>query len=370
MARLLFRRVPGSLFTVQPNYIRGYTESANFTVQKEFAGGWTAQAGWVGTHAIHEYTGVNINYGQLGGGAASQPLFPFGITASTTQVQPLDSDIYHSLQSMVTKRFAHGFTTRVVYTYSKDITYQPGSAAGAGLTGSAILIPQYRSYDRYVSGLDRTNTFVWSSTYELPFGRNKAMLKQGVLSQIAGGWTLNGLFTHYSGVPFTVSTSSTSCNCPGNSTPANQILTNVAKVGNGLNGSADFNPLAYAAVTNVAFGTSGFNQLRGPGATNLDMNIFRDIRLTERFKIQIRGEAFNATNHPHFANPGSSVSNMSLNPDGSIKSLGGFSQITSTTPLGRLIDAEIFPIRLPLHVLDRDRASRIMAAKRERARRR
>jgi len=332
----------GSLFTVQPNYIRGYTESFNFTLQKEFAGGWTAQAGWVGTHALHEYTGVNINYGQLGGGTASQPLFPFGITASTTQVQPLNSDIYHSLQTMLTKRFAHGFTTRVVYTFSKDITYQPGGPAGAGLTSNAILIPQYRFYDRYVSSLDRTHAFVWSTTYELPFGRNRAMLKQGVLSQIAGGWTLNGLFTHYSGGPFTVSTSSTSCNCPGNSTPANLILPNVAQVGNGLNGSAYFNPLAYGAVTNVAFGTSGFDQLRGPGPTNIDLNLFRDIRITERYKIQIRGEAFNAANHPHFSNPGASVSNMSLNADGSVKSLGGFSQITSTTPLGRLIDPRYF----------------------------
>jgi len=33
---------------------------------------------------------------------------------------------------------------------------------------------------------------------------------------------------------------------------------------------------------------------------------------------------------------------MSLNPDGSVKSLGGFSQITSTNPFGRLIDARYF----------------------------
>jgi hypothetical protein len=314
-----------------PNYVRGYVESFNITVQKEFSGGWTAQAGWVGTHALHEYTGVNINYGQLGGGSASQPLFPFGITASTTQVQPFSSDIYHSLQVLVSRRFAHGFASQLAYTFSKDITY-----------GTSILIPQYRFYDRYLSTLDRTQAFVWSTTYELPFGRNKSMLNQGVLSQVAGGWTLNGLFTHYSGLPFTVSSSATSCNCPGNSQTANQILSNVSIMGNGLGGQAYFNPLAYEPVTNVAFGTSGFDQLRGPGATNLDMSIFRDIRLTERFRMQIRAESFNAANHPHFSNPGANVSNMSLNADGSVKSLGGFSQITSTTPLGRLIDPRYF----------------------------
>ena len=80
------------------------------------------------------------------------------------------------------------------------------------------------------------------------------------------------------------------CNCPGNSQTANQILGNVAKVGNGVGGNAYFNPLAYAPVTTVAFGTSGFDQLFGPGATNLDMNIFRDFRITERFHIQARAE--------------------------------------------------------------------------------
>jgi hypothetical protein len=328
----------GSLFTDPQNYIRGYTESFNLTVQKEFSGGWTLQTGWVGTHAVHEYTGFNINYGQLGGGTASQPLTQYGITASVTQVQPFGSDIYHSLQTTVNKRFAHGFSTHVAYTFSKDIGLNPTT----NNSGSTILIPQYRFYDRYVSTLDRTHTFLWSSTYELPFGRGKPLLKQGPLSWIAGGWAINALFTHYSGSTFSVTASATSCNCPGNSQPANQILPNVTKVGSGLGGQAYFNPLAYGPVTTVAFGNSGFDRLRGPGPTNLDMNIFRDFRITERVKMQIRAEAFNAANHPHFSNPGSNVSNMSLNSDGSVKSLGGFSQITSTAPLGRLIDARYF----------------------------
>jgi hypothetical protein len=332
----------GSLFTDEKNYVRGYVESFNFTLQKEFTGGWTVQAGYVGTHALHEYSGVNINYGTLGGGSASQPLFPYGITAATTQVQPWNSDIYHSLQTNVTKRFAKGFTTHFVYTWSKDITFQPGGVAGSGLTAQTILVPGYINYDRNVSSLDRTNALVWSNSYELPFGKGRQMLQKGILAQVVGGWGLNGVFTHYSGIPYTVSSSATSCNCPGSSQTANQILANVSQVGNGLGGQAYFNPLAYSPVTNVAFGTSGFDRLRGPGATNLDLNIFRDFRITERTKIQIRAESFNLSNTPHFANPGANVSNLQLNSDGSVKSLGGFSQITSTTPLGRLIDPRYF----------------------------
>ena len=347
--RILVPAGTGSLFTDPKNFIRGYTESYNVTLQKEFAGGWTAQAGWVGTHAVHEYSGVNINNGLLGGGAASQPLARFGITASTTEVLPLNSDVYEALQTSIRKRFARGFTTQFSYTFSKDITYQVGSPAGAGFpTTTTILDPRYLFYDRMLSQLDRTHTVAWAATYELPFGRGKPMLQNGVLGQIVGGWTVNGLFTHYSGVPFTVTSSATSCNCPGNTQTANLILPHVEKVGNGLGGNPYFNPLAYAPVTNVAFGTSGFDQLRGPGPTNLDLNIFRDFRFTERLKLTFRAESFNIANHPHFANPGANVSNMSLNSDGSIKSLGGFSQIISTQALGRLIDPRYFRFGLRL----------------------
>ena len=90
------------------------------------------------------------------------------------------------------------------------------------------------------------------------------------------------------------------------------------------------------------FGTAGFNTLRGPGNNNLDLGLFRSFSITERFKVQIRGEAINVSNTPHFAVPGANVSNLSLNSDGSVKSLGGFSQIASTNPLSRLIDQRYF----------------------------
>jgi len=60
--------------------------------------------------------------------------------------------------------------------------------------------------------------------------------------------------------------------------------------------------------TAARYGTSGRNIMRGPGTFNLDLSLFRKIRLTERFDLQSRGEAFNATNTPHFDNPAANVS--------------------------------------------------------------
>src|SRR6185295_13804969 len=99
----------------------------------------------------------------------------------------------------------------------------------------------------------------------------------------------------------------------------------------------------YAPVTGARFGTSGYNSLRGPGTRNFDFSIYRTFRITERFNAQFRAEAFNLTNTPHFSNPGSNVSNLQLNTDGSVRNLGGFTVITSTSGIGREgVDERVF----------------------------
>ena len=314
------------------NYVRGYYQSYNFTLQRELPGDLLASLGYVGTHAVHLQTAVGINYGQVGGGTASQPLafLPDFSTGITTPL-PWGNDTYNSLQATINKRFAKGLTFQGAYTYSKDI----------GMNTS-ILIPQYTSYDHYKTSLDRTHHVVLTGTYDLPFGKSKPFVPNGVGAAVLGGWSVNAIFNHYSGTPFTVSSSTASCNCPGNSQVADQVKGKVAIVGSGAGGQAYFDPLAYAPVTGARFGTSGFNQLRGPGNTNMDMGIFRNFSITERFKFQVRAEALNVSNTPHFANPGANVSNLQLNPDGSVKNLNGFSQITTTAPLGRLLDQRYF----------------------------
>lgn len=313
------------------NFIRGYFQSYNVTLQRELPGNWLASAGYVGTHAVHLQTAVDINYGQLGGGTASQPLafVPDYSTGITTPL-PWGADKYNSLQATLTKRLSNGLSVQAAYTFSKDV----------GMSTS-ILIPQYINRDYYATSLDRTHHLVISSTYELPFGKGKPMVNHGIGGAVLGGWSLNGIFNHYSGTLFTVTASGSSCNCPGNSQTANLILPNNTIVGSGVNGQPYVNPLAYAPVTGPVFGTAGFDQLRGPGNTNLDMGLFRIFKLTERFAVQIRAEAMNVSNTPHFNNPSSSnlnISNVQFNPDGSLKNLAGFGTITSTNPLGRLID--------------------------------
>jgi hypothetical protein len=317
----------GNLDAQPLNFVRGYIQSWNVTVQKQFKGGITASLGYVGQHSVHLFSGINFNYGQLGGGAASQPLYPYGITATANLNQPFGNATYNSLQSSFRKRLSNGLYVQAAFTYAKVMSQN-----------ASILIPQYTYYDHYLASIDRTFTIPVAFTYELPFGKNKPYLKSGFGSWIAGGWDLNGVFTHYSGTPYTVTSSSASCNCPGNSQTAN-LVGDASVVGNGIAGVPYFNPLAYTPVVGAHFGTSGFDQLRGPGMTDIDLSLYRTFPVTkgERFKMQIRADAINATNTPHFANPGANVSNY-VSPT----NLGGFSQITGTQNPSRLLDQRYF----------------------------
>jgi len=321
----------GNLDAQPINFVRGYIQSWNVTIQKQFKGGITASMGYVGQHSVHLFSGINFNYGTLGGGAASQRLFPYGITATANLNEPFGNATYNSLQSTFRKRVSNGLYVQASFTYSKVISET-----------ASILIPQYTYYDHYLASIDRTFTLPIAFTYELPFGKGKQYLKSGPAAWLAGGWQVNGVFTHYSGTPFTVTSSSASCNCPGNSQTAD-LVGNPSIIGTGINGSPYFNPLAYAPVVGARFGTSGFDQLRGPGLTDMDMSLYRTFPITkgERLRMQIRADAINVSNTPHFANPSTNGANVS-NYVPTAANLGGFSQITGTQNPSRLLDQRYF----------------------------
>ena len=118
-------------------------------------------------------------------------------------------------------------------------------------------------------------------------------------------------------------------NAPGNAQTADQVKPAVEQLGGIGRNVPFFDPLAFRAITDVRYGTSGRDILRGPGVVNADISLFRTFPVTERLSLQFRAESFNVTNTPHFNNPGTNVSNMRLNTDGTISNLGNFMSVTS-----------------------------------------
>ena len=305
---------------------RGYVESWNATVQRDIGGGINVQAAYVGSRGVRQTVNQNINAAGPGGGNNGRALFPsFGRISNITYHTPFDTTVYDGLQVQATKRFASSMLG-VAYTFSKSISW--GDDTDSGLTWNWLPM-LYRN--RAVAGFDRTHNLEFYGSYDLPFGRGRKLANHGIVAAIAGGWQVNWILSRMSGTPFTVATSGTSVNAPGNTQTADQVKGDVQVFGGHGVGQPYFDPLAFKAVTDVRFGNSGRNILRGPGLFNLDGSLFRNFKMTERFRLQVRAEMFGATNTPQFANPGATVSNMTLNADGSVRALGGYTEITSAS---------------------------------------
>jgi hypothetical protein len=327
--------IPGTyaLGSVPKSYRRGYLQSWNFTLQKQLGLGFAMQAAYVATRQTRQIGYLDINAGQvIGAGQSGRPLLSkFGRTAATTFINPMGTGTYDSMQLSLDRRFARGLQLDVHYTWSKAIGFVNNSDSSP----SVRALP-YFNLNRSLRSFDRPHNLQITSLWELPFGKGRRWASQGgVLSAIAGGWQVNNLLSFMSGTPFTVGASGTSLDLPGSSQRADQVKADVAKPGGAGKGQSYFDPFAFAAVTEPRFGTAGFNSLRGPGVANWDFGLFREFSLTERLRAQFRAEAFNFTNTPHFANPGTNVSSMTLNPNGTIRDLGGYTEITSTNSLAR-----------------------------------
>jgi len=132
----------------------------------------------------------------------------------------------------------------------------------------------------------------------------------------------------------------------GTNQRADQVKADVATLGGIGTVEPYFDVTAFRPVTDVRFGTSGFNILSGPGMLNLDGSVFRKFQIGERMNFQLRVEALNLSNTPHFGNPSSNISNLQLNSDGSIRNLNGVGVVTSSNRTGRQYDEREFRIGL------------------------
>lgn len=313
---------------------RGYIHSWNFTLERRLTGDMIASFGYVGNQTVRQFLDRDINAAPIGSGPTGRPL-------AATQNRLIEtlmwdgwaSSNYHAFQASLNKNMAKGLFLKGGYTWSKSINMSDDDGwAGLPLTN----LPSAIKRNRALAGYDRTHMFVMSWVYEMPFGKGRQFNLTGLADKVAGGWRLNGIYSAYTGTPFTVGAAATSLNAPGSSQTADQIgeLVKTGDVGPGtqyysVNSFRDPN---FQRVANTyRFGTMGRNSVRGPGFQKADLAMFKDFQLTERFLLQFKAEAFNFTNTPRFGNPAANVSSMSTNAaTGAVIATNNFMAITST----------------------------------------
>jgi hypothetical protein len=75
-----------------------------------------------------------------------------------------------------------------------------------------------------------------------------------------------------------------------------------------------FNTAAYTTPAPFTYGNSSrtMPNVTGPGLQTIDFSVFKDFTFRERYKLQVRGEAFNLFNKPAFDVPGRDVTQQTF----------------------------------------------------------
>lgn len=211
---------------------------------------------------------------------------------------------YNSLQVKVEKRFSRGLTMTGAYTYGSYLS-DVGNPNGGGNSSiqnwSCIGCNRGPTPDAY------RHVAVLSHLYQLPFGPHRAWLQHGIVSQIIGDWNLNGIWTLRSGGTFTPTFSSNVSNSTGGGTQRPNRIGSGVLPASKRNIDHWFDSSAFVAPAQYTFGNSGTGILNGPGYFNVDLGLVRQFYVTERFRLDLRGEAFNAFNRANFGNPSASI---------------------------------------------------------------
>ncbi|MBI3679365.1 MAG: TonB-dependent receptor [Acidobacteria bacterium] len=316
---------------------RGYIQSWNFIVERRLPLDIIANAGYVATRTVHQLLDRNINTAGPGSSlnlTANLPLGKlYGRTNSANMWDGIGDGSYHALQASLNKNFGHGLFLKGAYTWSKTLNMADDDG-WAGLAFSNWEPELRRNYAP--AGYDRRHMFTMAWAYELPVGRGKRLALTGLADKVLGGWQISGIFSAYTGTPFTVSGSGTAVRCVGCPSTADQIAP-VRRIDQERGPGKPYydpnsfrDPLFYFNAANPVYreGTMGRNVLYGPGFWRLDPMVSKQFVVTERVRAEFRAEAFNLTNTPRWSNPNSGSANMQLNPDGSIRALNNFMTIT------------------------------------------
>jgi hypothetical protein len=320
-------------------------------IQHAFSGKLSLDASYVGNHGVGLVGIRDVN--QTGLYSAQYPYLGF-----INVVSNIYGSTYNGLQTTLTARNYHGLDFVLGYTYSHALDYMSSNWNEFLPQDSFNTAAEHGSSD-----FDIRHRFTLSVTYSLPEKKTR--------SQLLEGWQINSIITLQSGQPWGVNDQTNNfagfadntdrwdfygnpadfkaggpnslilCTGPGAGgctyTTAGNLVTvslpdaQSTAFWNACNAKASAGELAslttaigagqggcYVSANGKSFlipnatgkfGTMGRNIFRDTGFRNADISITKSFRFGERLKAQFRAEAFNALNHPLFANPYGGTSN-------------------------------------------------------------
>lgn len=223
------------------------TQEYTLDLQYEFAHGWIADVGYVGTHGIHLYNySQDINLAHLVAGApnsptdiqnqsmvsaaipwndgnpnpilyntvananARVPILGYSANGGLATTDTNGNSLYNSLQAVLKHQFAHGLLFQVAYTWSKGFTDVNLAEAGSSINPPGEVLygasnsnnPLNQAQQYGLSAFNRPQRVVISYVYDLPFKH-----RDGLSDRLVSGWSISGVTTIQDGLPFSIQNS-------------------------------------------------------------------------------------------------------------------------------------------------------------------
>jgi hypothetical protein len=239
-----------------------------------------------------------------------------------TQVQSAASSIYHSLQVDLIKRFQHGLSFGVNYTWAHSID-TASDVLGVLVNDQAGYQDPNIAANRGNSQFDIRHRIIGNYTWEVPWFKGA----HGFVGKAFGGWGLSQIIEYHTGFPVTIfggTRRGISDNTllagfagvvradgdptgfvpvpaghPGVANIPSRCARGVVTSGSASCPNTSGFPLTQPLLGN--FGNGPRNALRLDKLFNTDFAVYKNTGLTEQVKLQFRWEIFNLTNTPNFS---------------------------------------------------------------------
>ena len=284
-------------YAIDPNYRVGYAQIWDLSVERQFRDGWMLDVYYTGTKGTHldfQIAPHNAPPGSPLSGGQSQ--VASGFIYDTFGA----SSIYHAGHLVVRKRPTHGLMFIGDYAFGKSI--DDASTFGGG-TASVVQNDNDFRAERGLSSFDIRQQFRGFTFYQLPFGPRQHWARGGWTERLFGNYRVNAIFMINSGTPFTAHVLGASTNNAATgasfSLRANQIASGCAGPGNS---GEFFNTAAFVLPPAGQYGDAARNTICGPSLFSLNMGLDRSFVFGQdrQRRLDIRWEAQNLTNTPHF----------------------------------------------------------------------
>jgi hypothetical protein len=244
---------------------------------------------------------------------------PYGAVTGDARINFWDhsgESIYHSLQTQLQSRFGRGSQFQVSYTWSRTIGTDPlDNSSGNIAADVATTDLDHPELDRGLTRTHRKHVFNSSLVLMLPTFEGKSAFTRHVL----GDWQVGTIVSAASGIPLSIYTGS----IPGlNGGPSgtgytdnqrpNRVVSEPCRATSGPK-EQWLNPRAFTLVgfRLGTIGDSGRGVCEGPDFFQVDLSLYKNIRLSDRVRMQLRFEVFNVFNRVNFLTTGF---NNILNP--------------------------------------------------------